>query len=228
MKTLLTTIGWELKLQLRNQIITIAAVVTAVYMIIFHYLPVSGYQKILITLIFSDPAMLGFVFIGVLVLFEKGANTIKAINVTPLKPGIYIWAKAFSLTLISIVAGILMAIMGHGWHLNYFYLLLAIIYASLLAFFIGFIGVFRVKTLNQYLVILPFFLTPLTLPLLNFFELTHIRFFYLIPTQAVLLLFEGTFNGFAGWREFLYAVFYPAPWIVILFWLAKRIFYKYR
>lgn len=227
MKMLLNTIGWELRLQIRYHIVTITALVTISYAAIFYFLPMKGYEKILITLIFSDPAMLGFMFIGVLVLFEKGANTIHALVITPLKPSVYIWAKAFSLTLISIPAGFIMAIIAHGWDFNYLYLLLGIIYSSFLALLIGYIGVSRVRTLNQYLMILPFFLTPLILPLLNFFHLTDSWLLYFIPTQAALNLFEAAFTGFSQTGDILYAVFYPVPWIWILFIQAKKAFIKY-
>lgn len=227
MKLLFTTIGWELKLQIRYHIVTITALVTVIYTAIFYFLPMAGYEKILITLIFSDPAMLGFMFIGVLVLFEKGANTVKALVVTPLKPSTYIWAKALSLTLIALPAGLIMAISAHGWGFNYLWLFLGIIYSSLLALLIGYLGVSRVRTLNQYLIIIPFFLTPLTLPLLNLFDLTSSKWLYLIPTQAALNLFEAAFEGFSQTSDRLYAVFYPVLWIWILFVQAKKAFIKY-
>ncbi|MDX2246097.1 MAG: hypothetical protein SF052_04945 [Bacteroidia bacterium] len=227
MKNLLIVMAWELKLQIRYHIVTIAALVTAIYAAVFYFLPLKEYEKLLITLIFSDPAMLGFLFVGVLVLFEKGANTLKALVVTPLKPDTYLWAKAFSLTLIAIPAGLIMAITGYGWFFNYGWLLLGIIYASFLALFVGFIGVFRIRTLNQYLMIIPFFLTPLTFPLLNLFNVTDTLLFYLIPTQASLLLFEAAFNGFSHVGEQIYAIFYPLLWIGILFFLSKKSFIKY-
>lgn len=227
MKTLINTIGWDLKLQLKYQIITVATVVTFLYLGLFYLSPMEGLEKLLIMLIFSDPAMLGFMFIGVLVLFEKGTNTLSAILVTPLKPGTYIWSKAISLTVIALIAGVVMAIGGHGIHLHFHWLIIGIIEASFIALLIGFIGVSRVRTLNQYMMIIPFFLTPLVIPVLNFFDLTNNYFLYLIPTQAPLLLFEAAFGEKISTWQIIYSIIYPAVSIRALHKWSVYCFKKY-
>ena len=225
MRTLISTIGWDLRLEIRYQILTVAAIVTALYLVIFRMVP-AGNEKLLIALIFSDPAMLGFMFIGALMLFEKGANTLQALVLTPIKPWIYIWSKALSLTVISLVAGITMAIAGHGLQMNYVFLILGIIYASVIFVFVGFLGVVRVKTLNQYIMIVPLTLTPFLLPLLHFFDLVNGMWMYFIPSQAVLILMEGAFQPLEAW-ELAYGLLYPLPWIGGFYVLARRAYLQY-
>jgi fluoroquinolone transport system permease protein len=198
---------WDLRLQVKYHIVTVAAAVTVLYTVLFKSLPLPNLDKVLILLIFSDPSMLGFLFIGVLILFEKGANTLPALVVTPLRAWQYLWAKTLSLTCIALACSFGMAVVGHGWSFGYGYLLLAVFFSSVLFLMIGFVGVARVKTFNQYLLIIPLFLAPLSLPLLHFFGVSDWAGFYLIPTQASLLLFQAAFGPVAPWQV-VYAVLY--------------------
>ena len=149
MRTLFTTIWWDLKLQARNNIITIAVIIAALYTGIFYLLNLKGFDDILIALILTDPAFMGFIFIGVIILFEKSANTLEALVVTPIKTWQYIFSKAISLTLIALIICFAMMFAGHGFKLNYIYFTTAATLTSILFVLIGFIGVVKVKSFNQ-------------------------------------------------------------------------------
>lgn len=226
MKKLITTVLWDLRLEIQYQIVTVAALVTALYVLIFLNIP-GNYDQVLVTLIFSDPALLGFMFIGGLVLFEKGAGTLQALVVTPLKIWQYLWSKIISLTLIALPCSVAMAMAGHGWQFRYAYFLLGVILTSCLFVLIGFIGVARVKTLNQYLIVVPMFLTPFFLPLFNFFGVTHSFWFYLIPSQASLILLEAGFSSEVATEEIFYAIIYLLICIGLAYVFARRSYIKY-
>ncbi|MBK6524290.1 MAG: hypothetical protein IPG07_01325 [Crocinitomicaceae bacterium] len=56
----------------RNRIIQISALVTLIYIAVFKGLSTFGnMDQLLVLVIFNDPALLGFLFIGVMMLFEK-------------------------------------------------------------------------------------------------------------------------------------------------------------
>ena len=56
----------------KNQITVISLIVTAIYVGVFKGLSVLGnIEKLLVLIIFNDPALLGFLFVGVMVLFEN-------------------------------------------------------------------------------------------------------------------------------------------------------------
>jgi len=74
MKRLLATVLWDLRLQVKYQILTVAVIVTILYVAIFKLLVKDEFDELLVLLIFTDPAMLGFIFIGALVLFEKSSK----------------------------------------------------------------------------------------------------------------------------------------------------------
>src|SRR6056297_2213819 len=103
MKTLFRLTLWDLKIQARNGILTVAVVIAAIYTGIFFLLGLRGNDKILVAIVFADPTFMGFIFTGVLVLFEKSSNTLQALVVTPVKIWQYFFAKAISLSLIALL-----------------------------------------------------------------------------------------------------------------------------
>jgi fluoroquinolone transport system permease protein len=223
MKRLLRTIGWDLLLQWRYQIITVAIVITVAYTLVFKLLAKDGFDEILVLLIFSDPAMIGFIFIAAMVLFEKGSGTINALIITPLRKREYLFSKAISLGSIAMLCSLVMAIAGHGWRFNYFLFIYGVAFTSFIFTFIGFIGVSRVKSMNQFVIIIPFFLIPFVLPLLNFFNLTNSWMLYLIPTQSFLDLLWSSFSPVATGR-IIFAIIYLPIWLGITYYFALRAF----
>ena len=221
MRRLLRTIGWDLLLQLRYQIILVAVLITAAYTLVFRLLAGDGFDEVLVVLIFSDPVMIGFIFIGALVLFEKDSGTIDALVVTPLRKPEYLLSKVISLGFIAVVCSLVMAIAGHGWHIDYFLFLYGVLCTSSIFTLIGFIGVSRVKTMNQFVIIIPFFLIPFVIPLLNFFDLTDSWILYLIPTQSFLDLLWASFHEMPAGR-ILFALLYLPFWLVLAYWFAAR------
>ena len=226
MKTLIRLILWDLKLQARNSILAVAIFIAAFYTALFLLLGLRGKDNILIALIFSDPTFLGFIFTGVLVLFEKSANTLQALVVTPIKIWQYLFSKAISLTIIASIICFAMVFASHGFHFDYFYFLAATFLSSVLFIFLGFIGVAKVKTFNQYIVVIPLFITPLILPCLNFFGVTNTLWFYIFPTQASFILFRGAFEKIA-FGEALYALIYLTFFIWLTYQISKKLFMKH-
>lgn len=222
-RILVRSVGWDLRLQLRYQIVTIALLVTALYALLFRALPALARDDVLVLLIFSDPTMLGFLFIGVLVLFEKGASTLEALTVTPLSPAQYLGSKSLSLTAIALPCGTVMALAGRGTAIDPLPLLLAIALSSVLFVLLGFAAVARVRTVNEYLLIVPLFLAPLNLPLLSLFGVTDSRLLYLLPTQASLVLFQRAFAPRPVW-ELAYGVGFLGLSVAVAFVWARRAF----
>ena len=226
MRRLFSTISWDFLFIIRYHILTVATVISLLYIVIFKLIPGGNLTPLLVYFEFSDPVMLGFIFVGAMVLFEKDANTLQAVVVSPLKPWQYLWSKAISLSLMATAYGLIIAVAGNGWRLNYPLLVFSLFLTSLAFTFIGFIGVAKVKTFNQYIIIIPLFLAPAALPLLNYYNITHTCLMYIIPTQATLILLDASFTTLhAG--QFIYASVYLVLWVCLSYILAKRYFLKY-
>ncbi|MEL6135035.1 MAG: ABC transporter permease, partial [Bacteroidota bacterium] len=153
MRTLANTIKWDLLIQNKYQIINVLFAVTGLYLLLLWLVPALRFDELLILLVFFDPSMLGLTFIGALVLFEKGDNTLEALVVTPIKLWQYLWSKALSLTIMAVLSGILIAGMGHGWgQIDYSLFIPGVALTSILYALMGLGLVANVQTLNGYLI----------------------------------------------------------------------------
>ncbi len=211
---------------LRYNIVTVTVIITILYALIIKLIPGANNTTVLVPLIFSDPTMLGFIFIGAIILFEKDANTLQALAVTPVNVWQYLWSKAIALTIIAMVCSFGIAIAGHGLQVNFFWLIVSTMLSSFLFIFIGITGVSKVKSFNHYIIIIPLFLLPTILPLLDFFGIYESWIFYLIPTQGSLLLFRAVFEG-ASLFDIVYSICVLGISIIIAYKIAARHFLNY-
>jgi fluoroquinolone transport system permease protein len=183
-------------------------------------------------LLFFDPAIIGIVFVGALVLFEKSENVLQALVVTPMKTDDYLLSKIVSLTMLSVISAVVfITLMGlfNETRFNIFYLFTGIILTSVMLILIGIILVSRVQSVNGYMLGMIIGFLGLTFPpLLHLFGLLENPVFYAWPTQASFILFDAVFNASAlePW-EIAYGVGYQIVWIIALYFFAKKAFYEY-
>ncbi|WP_432103579.1 hypothetical protein [Streptomyces sp. bgisy091] len=220
---LVRAVGWDLRLQVRYHIVTVAAVVTALYSVALRGLGAGRSEELLVSILFSDPTMIGFLFVGVLVLFERGSNTLHAVVVTPLSTAQYLWSKAVSLTLVSVPCGTVMGLAGGGLRTGLIPLVVSLTLTSLLFVLIGLAGASRARSLNEYLLLVPLFLVPMNLPLLGLFGIADSWLHFLIPTQASLILMQAAFDPQPSWAV-VYAVAYLGCAVAGAFLWARRAF----
>lgn len=114
-------------------------------------------------LIFTDPAALGFFFLGALMMLERSEDVRTALAVSPLRPGEYLASKMVTLTIMVLIAcGVLsVAAKSDGRH---GLLLFSIALTSIQYIGIGVPIALRFKTVSAYLVGSASFLTPLIAP----------------------------------------------------------------
>jgi len=183
------------------------------------------FDKVFISMIFTDPTMLGFIFIGAMILFEKGDNTLVAQVVTPMTTNNYIWSKALALLLPALIASLAMILAARGTHFRLLPFLTSVILSSLIFTFIGVAGAIKVRTLNQYIILLPLFLAPAALPLINFYHITRLTVLWIIPTQSSLYLLDQAVSGFFNFRE-IFNILYLVLWTFLTYSYAKYNFEK--
>jgi fluoroquinolone transport system permease protein len=217
---------WDLRVQLRYQIVTVAIAVTVVYAVLLKVVPEEWRDDTTVLLVLADPTMIGFLFVGALMLFERGANTLQAVVVSPLSSAQYVWSKAISLTAIAMVCAAVMTAGGHGASFSPGPLLMSVALTSMLFVFIGIAAVARVRTINEYLLIVPLYLVPLYLPLLDFFGVLESHLFLLLPTQASILLLQRALEPRAGW-EAIYGLALLAVSVAVAYFWARRSFEAY-
>jgi hypothetical protein len=111
MKQFLNLLWLNFLLIRRNKLIEVSLVVTALYMLVFYWLQMlPSVDKLLVLIIFNDPAILGFLFVGVMVLFVgtfaqnkiEGMALFKGVDLLLLLPIVSffvpsVWAYLFAL-----------------------------------------------------------------------------------------------------------------------------------
>ena len=222
MRQLWHLISHDLRLVQRYQVIAISIIVTIIYMAAFWGLSNLGAtSKVLVLIIFNDPVLLGFLFAGVMLLFEQNENTLEALSVSPMKISYYIWSKTLILTAISWLCCLAMAIAGHGFSFDFWSFSAATISATMQFGFIGFIAVAGVTAFNVFILRGIVWIILLGLPFLSFFELAPKAWFYCFPTLASIELLAYSLGAADGNPLFLWfglALF----WTAILYVLAHR------
>jgi len=227
MNELLAMLKWEFILQSRYRIIYIAFASVVLYYLMLEAVPLLNSVEMSTTFLFFDPMLIGIMFVGALVLFEKTENTLQALIVTPLKIKTYFLSKIISLTLLSLVTGTLFLLLTQGLDFNIAYYLPGLILTSVLLILIGFIFVSRCHSLNEYLLMIMLSFVVLFLPpLLHTSKIYENILFYLWPTQASFIMLKGTFTEIPL-TDTIYAVSYLIIWILLCYHLAKKAFYTH-
>jgi len=223
---------WEFILLSRYYIIHISILSVILYFLSTQAIPDMDNPKFHTMLLFFDPATIGLLFVGALVLFEKSENILQALVITPMKVDDYLLSKIITLTILSIIsASIFMGLLAifANVEFNIIYLSLGVILASIMLILLGFILVSRVNSINEYLLWIAVSFLGLTFPpMLHISGLYENVIFYLWPTHASLTLFKGVFfaSGLELW-EISYGIGYQVFWVGLLYFLAKKAFHKH-
>ena len=97
MSNLKNMLRWEFTLLSRYKIIHISILSMILYFLTTQAVPDMNKPIFHTMLLFFDPAIIGIMFIGALVLFEKSENVLQALVITPMKTDDYILSKITSL-----------------------------------------------------------------------------------------------------------------------------------
>ena len=225
MKQFVHLLMHDFRLLQRNNIIVISIAVSALYVGAFIGLSTLGdIEKFLILTIFNDPALLGFLFIGVMVLFEKNEMTLQALAVTPMNFHHYLLSKALSLTVVAVGCCVAMVLAANGWAINWIHFVSAAFLATMLFSFIGFGVVAGQSTFNGYLLPAVGVLVFLSLPFLGYFEVVPKFWFFLFPDYPVIELFQFAFAEQTHWGPLVLHYGLAVCWCLITYhWAYKRI-----
>ncbi|EJN61050.1 fluoroquinolone export ABC transporter permease subunit [Halogranum rubrum] len=217
---------WDVQLQIRYGFYAVYAVLIAIYVLGLWQLSPELTPTALTLVVFGDPAFLGFYFIAALVLFEKREGVLEAFTTSPLRGDEYLLSKALSLTFLALVASLLIVLFTVGTAFALAPFLAGVALTSLLFVFVGFVAVARFDTLNAYFMTSLVYLFPTGLPFLDYFGLVESPLFYLIPTQASLVLIGAAFEPVPTW-QLAYGVGYLSVTTVVAAAFARRAFQRH-
>lgn len=150
---LITSMLHDIKYQYRHGFYFIYIIVVFFYFIIFEILPDSWRTHAVTAVLFLDPVVLGFFFIGGILLLEKGERVLDALFVSPLTVWEYVISKAISLSILSMSAGLIIAASGLGRRANFALLVPVLLLGSVVYTFVGLAAGVKAKSVNQFMII---------------------------------------------------------------------------
>lgn len=201
----------DMQFQMKYGFYFLYVFMTVVYIIVLSLMPPTVKGTVAAIIIFTDPAALGLVFMGAIVLLEKSQRVLPSLAVSPAKPCEYICSKAVSLGLISTLAGVITGIAGGTHHL--FWTAAGTFLGAVLFSLLGLILAAKADSLNQFLIlIVPTMIVLMLPPLADVFGYSHTLFLF-HPGNAVLRLISGntenlpaTLSVFAAWLVVFYCL----------------------
>jgi len=143
----------DIRYQIRYGFYFLYVFITLLYIGVIMAVPVAYKSLTAAIIIMSDPAMLGFFFIGGIWLLERGEGVHKFYAVSPLTPIEYIMSKAISLSLISTLSALGIMIVGVPERSSYPVLLAGVFIGSMIFTILGMIAGTFSRTVNHYLLI---------------------------------------------------------------------------
>ena len=211
----------DVRFQFKQGFYLVYILLTLIYMVILGKLPQEWKSTVIPLVLFSDPSMVGFFFIGALVMLEKVQGVIQYVVVTPLRSLEYLLAKVVSLTILAIAATVMITLATYGYQLNWFLLILAVILISSFFVFYGFIVAVRCTTLNQYFIKMIPYLLLIVLPCFSLIGFPYAWLFNIFPSVAGLKLVYGAFNGIDFLSALAYTVYLLAANLAIARYVEK-------
>lgn len=226
MNELIQQIKWQFILLQRNNVITISIVVTAIYALLFFVIKDLGNtDKILTLLILNDPAIIGLFFIGLSVIMEKDQQVVAALFVTPISYHFYLISKVLSLSIIGWVCALGMGFAAVGTSFHFIHFSAGVLGICILSCLAGaWLVCYTAAFMRFMLKSIPILLIFVNLPLLNYFGVTDIGLFKIMPAQGSLNLIAASHDTSLSLSAIIYGYASIVFWIPLLYWLAYRTF----
>lgn len=189
-----TLIAHDIRLQYRYGIYAAYGVVVAMYSALLLTFGSQVPSWALAVLIFTDPAALGFFFLGALMMLERGEGVRTALAVTPVSATSYLAAKVVTLTGMAVLS-CLAIIAAHPGASNFPLLIAAVVLTSTQYVGLGVPIALRFRTVSGYLLGSAAILTPLIAPAILALLEPFPGWLLVIPAvaqQRLLLIATGT------------------------------------
>ena len=226
MMRLQTAVRWDMRLQFRNGFYYAATFIAVLMAVLLWQFRQAEMTIILPVFVLGNMTINTFYFMAGLVLLEKGDGVLEGLIVTPLRQSEYLAAKLISLTLLTIGENFVIVTAVFGFDYNLILFVAGVGLTACFNILLGFIAVARYDSINRFIMPSILVTSTLSLPLLDYLGFWQTPLIYLHPVQAMILLLKGAFQPIATW-QIVYGVLFAALWIVLLFKVSQRIFYRF-
>jgi fluoroquinolone transport system permease protein len=199
--------------------------ITAFYVVVIYFLKDLGnIEKITTLLIFNEPTMVGFIFIGLAIILEKDQEVLSALFITPMNQHFYLISRILTLSAISLFCALGMVLMAKGTSFNLIHFSIGVFSSCVLFSFLGiYIVSFTTEILHFILRSIPFMIL-MSLPFLNYFGFTDIWLLKLFPVQGSLSLIDNSYTNSPNLSELIFGYISIVVWLPLLYWFVYRTF----
>ena len=228
MTRLIATVQWDVVRQFRSGFYYASAFFVLVWAAVFVPIPAGTFDLglLLPALMLVNLSVVGFYYIGALVLLEKSEGSLSGVITTPLRQGEYLLAKMISLSGLAILESGLLIVLIYGFGFRPLLLLSGMVFLGGIYVLAGFIAIIRYDSVNEFLLPSVLVVTLLLVPAVDYFGFWPSPLFYLHPVQPPLMLLRAAFAPLASW-QIAYGFLGSAVWLAAGFVLAKRLFKKF-
>ncbi|MEO7658437.1 MAG: hypothetical protein ABIV48_02375 [Pyrinomonadaceae bacterium] len=225
MRLLFDQLKWQLLIFWKNNLLTMIIAITAVYTILIYAgRSNENLEKFITLLIYNDPAIIGFIFIGLLIIDEKDQGVQSALFVAPVSYHIFLLSRIITLSLIGCLGAVVMVFAAKGTSFNLVHFSVGAFATCVLFSFVGIFVVSFTTDVLQFFLRGAALLVLMSLPLLNYFELTVLSFLRLFPAQGGLDLIVNSYQAWPNVSGLIFGYVSIAIWIPLLYWFIYRVF----
>lgn len=225
MKELFKQIKWQFLIFQRNNLLAMIGGMTAFYVVLIYFLRgFESLEKFITLLIYNDPALIGFIFIGISIILEKDQEVLSALFVTPQNHHVYLISRIVTLSFFGLTSALAMILTAQGMSFNVLHFSVGAFSTCVLFCLVGIFVVSYTREVLHFLLYSVPLLILMSLPLLNYYELTDLSFLKLFPVQGGLNLLVNSYRETPNSWEIIFGYISVFLWIPMLYWLVYRNF----
>lgn len=188
----------DLRVGFRNYTYSIYLLAAFAYGLMIRATPADYLRIVGPLLIFFEPALLGFTFIGAMLFSEKNDGTVWALSTTPVSWRSYYLSKTLVMAALAVIGGFIILVVGTGLSVNYSLILFGVILTSTVYTLLGVAIAAKYRNLENYFVPLLAMLAVSLLPFAAYHGLLSgawTAILYAIPSYPALYFFQAGFES---------------------------------
>lgn len=224
MTRLIATLKLDVLNQFRQGFYYASAFVLLLMAVVVGILPRDLYV-VLPGILLTNMVIATFVFLGGMLLLEKGERTLEGQIVTPLRTDEYLVSKIVTLTALAVFENVVITVLalaeGLVSEVNWGWVLAGSLCSAVLYVLLGLLTVIRYDTLNEFLIPMTFATLVLEIPGMVCLGMPEYWWLYVLPTQGPMLMFQSALEP-RPLGTMVYAVVYPLLWMGGAYWFGRR------
>ncbi len=225
MKRLFSLLSWDFKLQFKYGFYFVVIPLCGLYIFILQQFSRKIINYTAPFIVFSDPALLGMIFIGAMLYFERTQGTLQAFVVSPVRLWEYFFSKLFTFAIMGLISGFIIIFSTYGFKFNYLFFILGMLLCSAFFTLVGIILITRIPGITEFFLAVIPVLIVLCIPIIGSLGIVKIHIWYLFPSYAFIMLIRAGFIKVST-PNLIYALTYSIVSIVVVYILARKEFTK--